>query len=49
MDLGLDEALGLGLGLGLGVVLLLLLLLLLLWLLPLCCVVVLREEKGLRM
>lgn len=45
MDLGLDEALGLGLGLGLGVVLLLLLL----WLLPLCCVVVLREEKGLRM
>ena len=45
MDLGLDEALGLGLGIGLGVVLLLLLL----WLLPLCCVVVLREEKGLRM
>lgn len=47
MDLGLDEALGLGLGLGLGVVLLLLLLWL--WLLPLCCVVVRREEKGLRM
>ena len=43
MDLGLDEALGLGLGV------VLLLLLLWLWLLPLCCVVVRREEKGLRM